>query len=85
MTLNNPGMNAGSSYRDTFVKVPNKQKAVAVESCKPKQNYNPTHGKMKYKTEYNGQYIEQPINQKKAFDCLSPQELKSYVMNILND
>ena len=56
-----------------------------VESCKPKQQYSPNPNKCKYKTEYNGEYVKQELSNKKVIECLSPEELKSYVMGILND
>ena len=45
---------------------------MAVESCKPRDKYNPTLNKQKYKTEYTGAYIKQSMNEKKVFECLSP-------------
>ena len=56
-----------------------------MESCKPKQQYSPNPNKCKYKTEYNGEYVKQELSNKKVIECLSPEELKSYVMGILND
>ena len=56
-----------------------------MESCKPQEKYSPTPSKLKYRTEYTGEYVKQAIAKKKVFECLSPEELKSYVMTILND
>jgi hypothetical protein len=59
---------------------------VGVEpSCKPIQKYKPNHNKMKMKTEYSEVYVEQALNRKKEFECLNNEQLKNYVMNILND
>lgn len=80
MTLGNP---LHSSYMDEFNS--SKKKKMPVESCKPKHLYNPIPNKMKYKTEYSNEFIQQSINEKKAFGCLSPDQLKNYVMTILND
>ena len=52
MTLNK--QEKGSSYRENFQTISNKKKILQVESCKPKQKYNPNPNKLKYKTEYNG-------------------------------
>ena len=54
-------------------------------SCKPIQKYKPNHNKMKMKTEYSEVYVEQALNRKKEFECLNNEQLKNYVMNILND
>jgi len=83
MTLNRATKAHGSSYRDEFKK--GKKKQQQVESCKPKQQYSPNTNKLKYKTEYAGEYIKQDIKEKRVFECLSPEQLKSYVMGILND
>jgi hypothetical protein len=70
-----------SSYQDSF----KDNKKTAVESsCKPRQKYNPNPNKMKYKTEYSDVYIQQKMNKKNDFQCLSPEQLKNYVMNILS-
>lgn len=79
MTLGNP---QNSSYMDEF-KTANKK--MPVESCKPKHLYSPLPSKMKYKTEYSNEFIQQSVNEKKVFECLSPDQLKNYVMTILND
>ena len=41
--------------------------------------------RQKYRTEYNEEFVRQTIAKKKEFECLSPEQLKSYVMTILND
>ena len=72
-----------SSYRETFRE--SKKQVKAVESCKPQQKYMPTQSRGKYRTEYAGEFVEQPIRPKKVVECLSPEQLKSYVLGILND
>lgn len=74
-----------SSYNDTFKETKAGKKGKPVESCKPRQKYTPTQSRLKYKTEYAGEFIEQPIPQKRVIECLSPEELKTYVLGILHD
>lgn len=40
---------------------------------------------MKYRTEYTGQFVEQELMRRKEFECMSPSQLKDYVMKILDD
>ena len=73
-----------SSYQQTFNST--KQRKIKVEvSCKPLQKYTPYPNKMKYKTEYNDVFVEQSNPRKKDFDCLTKDELKKYMMAILQD
>jgi hypothetical protein len=81
MMMPNP---VDSNYRETF-KAARAKNSEGVESCKPHEKYNPTLSRQKYRTEYSGEYVKQAIAKKKVFECLSPQELKNYVMTILND
>jgi hypothetical protein len=78
MRLENPQV---SSYQQTFV---GRKKQVPVESCKPVQKYSPGL-KQKYRTEYSEVFVAQAMAEKKEFGCLSPEQLKSYVMTILTD
>lgn len=54
------------------------------ESCKPKNKIMPVLAKMKYRTEYSDRYVEQGSTDRSEFQCLSNDELKNYVLNILN-
>jgi hypothetical protein len=54
-------------------------------SCKPNQKYTPAAHRLKYKTEYNDEFVGQQIAQRAEFECLSREELKQYVMNILQE
>ena len=56
----------GSSYHSNFNSITNKKKIDKVESCKPKQQYSPNPNKLKYKTEYNGEYVKQEMANKKV-------------------
>ena len=55
------------------------------KSCKPAQKYETSAAKMKYKTEYNDVYIERTLTKQKEFECLSPEQIKDYVMGILRE
>lgn len=44
----------------------------------------PVLAKIKYRTEYSEKYVEQGSTDRSEFQCLSNDELKSYVLNILN-
>lgn len=70
-----------SNYREAFG---GRTGGKAVESCKPVQKYL-AGSRQKYRTEYNEEFVRQTIAKKKEFECLSPEQLKSYVMTILND
>lgn len=63
----------------------NRSKTKVEPSCKPVQKYNPTKTSMKYKTEYNEVYVERQIHKNREVECLTHEQLKNYVMGILND
>jgi hypothetical protein len=73
-----------SIYRETFSKQANKKMPVE-PSCKPQQKYTPAQHKLKYKTEYNDEFVGQKMPQRSEFECLSREELKQYVMTILQE
>lgn len=72
-----------SQYQETFQ---NKSVNFHPEpSCKPRQKYEGQKSKIKYRTEYNGQYTQQDLNKKADFTCLSNEQVKQFVMNILDE
>lgn len=73
-----------SMYQETF----KKGKAQTIEaSFKPNQKYTPSlqSSHMKYKTEYGEVYVEQCMAGHRDFECLTKEELKKYVMGILDN
>lgn len=44
----------------------------------------PVLTKLKYRTEYSEKYVEQGSSDRSEFQCLSNEELKNYVLGILN-
>lgn len=72
-----------TNYRETFAQP--RRKLPLEPSCKPSQKYSPAPHRLKYKTEYNDEFVGQRIHHRPDFECLSREELKQYVMNILQE
>jgi hypothetical protein len=71
-------------YRENFSRQANKKFTVE-PSCKPQHKYTPAPHRLKYKTEYNDEFAGQQIQQRAEFECRSREELKQYVMTILQE